>query len=67
LLVTQQPLKLQKSKHIVGILRILEFFYMCLTKFENYQVLLNKIIRRSFVITKLFSGRKTSLIPNEVL
>jgi hypothetical protein len=29
---------------------------VCLTKFENYQILLNKISHRFQVTTKLFSG-----------
>jgi hypothetical protein len=41
--ITQQPLKLEKNKHTFGILGILEFFAVCLTKYENYQFLLNKI------------------------
>jgi hypothetical protein len=31
-------------------------FDACLTKFENYQILLNKISPRFLVTTKLFSG-----------
>jgi hypothetical protein len=33
-----------------------KFFEVCLTKFENYQILINKIIHRYLVTTKLFSG-----------
>jgi hypothetical protein len=46
LVKSQQPLKLQKNKHRFGICRILDIFYACLTKFENYQILLNKISHR---------------------
>ncbi len=35
--------KARKNKHIFGILRILDFFDACLTKFENYQILLIKL------------------------
>ncbi len=31
-------------------------FDMCLTKFENYQIPLNKIIPRYLVTTKLYTG-----------
>jgi len=50
-LITQQPLK-----YLLGSLKILEFFDVCLTKFENYQILLNKISRRFLVTMKLFIG-----------
>jgi hypothetical protein len=46
----------EKNNFIFGDLRILEFFIVCLNKFENYQVLLNKISHRFLVKTKLFSG-----------
>jgi hypothetical protein len=45
----------EKNKRRFGISGILEFF-MCLTKFENYQILLNKIKCRFLVTTKLFTG-----------
>jgi hypothetical protein len=32
------------------------FLYICLTKFENYQILLNKISHRYLATTKLFGG-----------
>ncbi len=35
---------------------------VCLTKFENYQILLNKISHRFLLITKLFSERKSLII-----
>jgi len=34
-----------------------KFFDMCLTNFENYQILLNKINHRFIVTTKLFINR----------
>jgi hypothetical protein len=40
-------------------LESLEFFDVRLTKFENYQILLNKFSHRFQVTTKLFSGRKS--------
>ncbi len=43
----------EKNEHIFGILRILDFFDACLTKFENYQILLNKISPRFLVTNKL--------------
>jgi hypothetical protein len=39
-----------------GTLRILEFFDVCLTKFENYQILLHKISHRFVSTTQLFGG-----------
>jgi hypothetical protein len=44
------------TEKITTYLESLEFFYECLTKFENHQVLLNKISHRFLVTTKLFSG-----------
>ncbi len=44
----------EKKLHIFGILRILEKFRRMLTKFENYQLLLNKISHRFLATTKLF-------------
>jgi len=56
-----------KNKDIFGIFRILENkIYACLTKFENYQILLNKISGRFLVATKLYSGWK-SLIYNSTV
>jgi hypothetical protein len=46
----------RKNMHKFGILAILEFFDVCLTKFEKYQILLNEIWHRFLVTTKLFSG-----------
>jgi len=37
-------------------LQFLKFFDECLTKLENYQILLYKISHRFLAITKLFSG-----------
>jgi len=54
MLFTQQPLKLEKK--ISTYLETLEFFDVCLIKFENYQILLDKISHRFLVTTKLFSG-----------
>ncbi len=36
-----------------------KFFDVCLTKFENYQILLNKISHIFLVTTKLLSGWKS--------
>ncbi len=36
-------------------LESLEYFMMCLTKFENEQILLNKMSHRFLVTTELFS------------
>ncbi len=38
------------------ILRQLEILDVCLTKFESYQILLNKISNKFLMIAKLFSG-----------
>ncbi len=53
----------RKNKHIFGILRTF-LMYVCSTKFENDQILLNKISHRFLVTTKLLSGWKslTSLL-----
>jgi hypothetical protein len=40
---TKQPLKLEKNKNRFEILRILEFFDLCLTKLKNNKILPNKI------------------------
>ncbi len=63
LITTRQTLKLEKNKHIFGILKILEFFDVYLTKLENYQILLNKISHRFLASTKLFSRWKSSINP----
>ena len=55
----------EKNKHIFGILKNRNFLNVCFTKFENYQILLNKISHRFLVTTKLFSGWK-NLIKNSV-
>ncbi len=48
LLITQQPPKIEKNKHRFVLLRILEiFFYLYLTKFENYHILFNEINHKS--------------------
>jgi len=54
LLITQQPLKLEKNKRRFGILRILENFQAGLAKFENNQILLYKISCRPLTTMKLF-------------
>jgi hypothetical protein len=36
--------------------RVLEFFDVCLTKFKNNKILLNKISHRFLWTTKLFTG-----------
>ncbi len=47
----------RENKHIFGIVQILEKkFDVRLTKFENYQILLNKISHRLLVTTKQLSG-----------
>ncbi len=60
LLITQQLLKLEKNKHILGILRILgkEIWYV-FTKFRYNQILLNKIGHMFVLPTKLFTGWKS--------
>ncbi len=45
----------------------LEIFVVCLTKFENYQILLNKISHRFLVTTKLFSGWKSHINQNVII
>ncbi len=56
-----------------GILRIIYFFDVCLTKFKNDQILLNKISHRFLLTAKLFPGRniiitavKQVLVQNSV-
>jgi hypothetical protein len=46
----------EKNKRRYGIFKILEFFNVCLTKFKNNQILLNKISHRFLLTTKLFTG-----------
>ncbi len=41
------------------------FVDACLTKFENNQILLNKISHRFLLTTKLFSGLKSLIIKTE--
>ncbi len=40
-------------------LEVSEFFEVCLTKFKNNQILLNKISHRFLLTTKLFTGWKS--------
>jgi hypothetical protein len=44
-----------KNKHRFGIHKILEIFVVCLTKFKNINILLNKISHRFLQDTKLFT------------
>ncbi len=67
-LKTQQPLKLEKKiTHRFGNLRLLEFFDVCLTKFDNNQILLNKISHRFPLTTKLFAGWKILIAEGQKL
>ncbi len=50
------PKAREKIKHRIRILRILEKNDVCLSKFKNNQILLNKISRRFILTTKIFSG-----------
>jgi hypothetical protein len=45
-----------------GIIEFLKIFDVCLTKFENYQTLLNKISHRFLLTTNLISGERASLV-----
>jgi hypothetical protein len=47
------------STDLLESLEFKKYFDVCLVKFENYQILLNKISLRFLVTTKLFSGRKS--------
>jgi len=49
----------EKNKHRFGIIRILEIFYVCLTKFENYHISLHQISHSFLVRANLFNGRKS--------
>ncbi len=58
----------EASEKISTYLESLEFFKfvdVCLTKFENYQILIDKISHRFLVTTKLFGGWN-SLINTDV-
>jgi hypothetical protein len=44
------------GEKITTYLESLEFFDVCLTKFKNHQILLNKISHRFQLIAKLFTG-----------
>ncbi len=48
----------EKSAYVES-LEFYKKFDACLTKLEIYQILLNKIIYRFLLTTKLFSGRKS--------
>jgi hypothetical protein len=61
--IVTNSLKPEKNKHRFGIPRILQIVNACLTKFENQQILLNKISHIFLLTTKLFIGWK-SLIAN---
>jgi hypothetical protein len=58
LLITPQPLKLEKLSTCLESLESYRFFDACLTKFENYLILLKKTSHRLLVTTKLFCGGK---------
>ncbi len=53
MLITQQPRKLKKNTHKLGILTSLEKFDAQFTQFKNKQILLNKINLQFLVSTKL--------------
>ncbi len=46
----------KKTSTILESVEFLKFFEVCFIKFENNQVLINKISHRFLVTTKLFSG-----------
>jgi hypothetical protein len=48
--------KAGKNRHSFRILRIFEFFDLCLSEFEKNQILLSKIIHRSLLTIKIFAG-----------
>jgi hypothetical protein len=54
--LTQQPLKPEKISTDMESLEFKKFFDVSFAKFENYQILLNKIGRRFLLTTKPFSG-----------
>jgi hypothetical protein len=45
----------------------LEIFVVCLTKFENYQILFNKISHRFLVTANLFNGWKSHIDQNVII
>jgi hypothetical protein len=54
----------EKNNHIFG---ILTFFWLCLTKCKNYQILLNKISHKFLVTTMLLSGWKILIVTDQHL
>ncbi len=54
--ITQQPLKLEKCKPDFEIAKFLGNFDICLTRFRNNQILLNKIMRQFLRTISLFIG-----------
>ncbi len=57
LLITQQPLKLEKISTYLESLEVYNLFDACLTNFENYQILLDKISHRFRVTTIEMKGK----------
>jgi hypothetical protein len=55
LLITLEPLNLEKNKEKFGFLKILEIF-AGLAKFKSNQILLNKISQRFLLKTNLLIG-----------
>ncbi len=51
-----------KYKCRFGILRILDFFVVCLTKLKNNQNLCNKICHRFILTTKLITGWNSLIV-----
>ncbi len=67
-IITNNSATTEAREKIITYLESLEFcnfFDVCLTKFENYQILLNKISHRLLVTTKLFSGWKSLIEENQ--
>ncbi len=58
LIITEQLHKLKQNKRTLEILRILEFFDVCLAKFNRSQILYNKICYQIEATTKLFIWRR---------
>ncbi len=54
--IAQNSATTEAREKISTYLEFLEFFDAYLTKFENYQILLNKVSHRFLVTTTLFSG-----------
>ncbi len=56
LLIAQQPQKLEKKYAHICNPQNFSNFQVCLTKFKNYQILLNRISHKFPATTKLFNG-----------